>query len=162
MRTWLAMLCSAWMLAAPAVADSNDGVQLDRIFRRSTLQIATPNARLHTFNVWLADDPDRRARGLMFVKDLADDEGMLFIYEQSQPIGMWMKNTFIPLDMVFVDASGKVINVVRNTQPHSLETIESAGEALGVIELKGGTTQRLGIDKGALVSHPAFASRARK
>lgn len=139
-----------------ATADTTDGTQLDRIFRRSSLQIATPDARLHTFKVWIADDYERRARGLMFVKQLADDEGMLFIYEQPQSIGMWMKNTFIALDMLFVAADGKVINVAANAEPHSLKTIESRGDALGVIELKAGTAAKLHIAKGARVMHAAF------
>lgn len=156
---WIRGFLCVWavaLLATQVQAESSDAAQLDRIFRRSTLQIATPDARLHRFKVWLADDHDRRARGLMFVKHLEDDEGMLFIYEQPQPVGMWMKNTFIPLDMLFVDADGKVIKVVENTVPHSLETIASDGHALGVIELKGGTAKRLRIAKGARVMHIAF------
>lgn len=154
----LVSLCAALILASPALAESNDAAQLDRIYRRSTLQVATPDARLHTFKIWLADEPDRRARGLMFVKHLADDEGMLFIYEQPQPISMWMKNTFIPLDMVFVGADGKVLNVAENTEPHSLKTIDSSGNALGVIELKGGMAKKLRIAKGARVMHSAFGT----
>jgi uncharacterized membrane protein (UPF0127 family) len=152
----------ALLMATQAFAETNDARQLDRTFRRSTLQVATPDARLHTFNVWIADDDARRARGLMFVKQLPADAGMLFIYEEPQPISMWMKNTFIPLDMVFVGADGKVLNVVANTEPQSLKTIESKGDALGVIELNAGTAARLHIAKGALVVHAAFNSQARK
>lgn len=152
----LLYVCALAALAAPALAAADDAAQLDRIYRRSTLKVATPDARLHTFKVWLADDNERRARGLMFVKHLADDEGMLFIYDRAQPIAMWMKNTFIPLDMVFVAADGKVINVAENTEPHSLKTIESNGDALGVIELKAGTAKKLRIAKGARVMHAAF------
>ena len=152
----LLYLCITLVAPSSAHADTTGAAQLDRLFRKDTLQIATPDARLHSFKVWLADDPERRARGLMFVKHLADNEGMLFIYEQPQPVGMWMKNTFIPLDMVFVAADGKVIRVVENTEPHSLKTIESNGDALGVVELKAGTAARLRIAKGARVLHPAF------
>lgn len=139
--------------ASPNVTSSD----LDRIFRRSTLQIATPDARLHHFNIWIADDDQRRARGLMFIKQLGQDDGMLFIYPQVQPVAMWMKNTYVPLDMLFVGADGKVIRVVEKTKPLSLETIESGGPALGVVELPGGTAARLKITKGAQVMHPAFA-----
>lgn len=158
LRGWVCV-CAAVLLASQALGDSGDSAQLDRIFRRSTLQIATPDARLHTFKIWLADDPGRRARGLMFVKHLEDDEGMLFIYDQPQPVAMWMKNTFIPLDMLFVAADGKVMHVVENTTPHSLETIESNGFALAVVELKAGTAKRLRIAKGARVMHAALNSR---
>jgi uncharacterized membrane protein (UPF0127 family) len=162
MKRTVAALIGAWSLALIAHAASGDGsdaAQLDRMFPRTTLQIATPNARLHTFNVWVADDLERRARGLMFVKQLADDEGMLFIYERPQPVSMWMKNTFIPLDMLFVSADGKVMRVVENTTPHSLDTIDSQGDALAVVELKGGTAKRLGIARGAQVIHGTFGAR---
>jgi uncharacterized protein len=151
-------LCANFWATSIGLADGSDGTQLDRVFRKSILQIATPDARLHTFKVWIADDSERRARGLMFVKQLADDEGMLFVYEQAQPIGMWMKNTFIPLDMLFVATDGKVIRVAANTEPHSLTTIESNGDALGVVELKAGTAARLHIAKGARVMHAAFGN----
>jgi uncharacterized membrane protein (UPF0127 family) len=142
-------------------ADGTDAADLDRTFRRSTLQIATPDARLHKFNVWIADDEARRARGLMFVQHLAAQDGMLFVYPQPQAIAMWMKNTFVPLDMLFVAADGKVVTVVANTEPHSLKTIESGGIVLGVVELAGGTAARLKIAPGAQVIHPAFSTAAR-
>jgi uncharacterized protein len=154
-------LCANFSAISTGFADTPDSSQLDRIFRQSTLQIATPDARLHTFKVWIADDNERRARGLMFVKQLADNEGMLFVYEEAQRISMWMKNTFIPLDMVFIAADGKVINVAENTQPQSLTTIESDGDAIGVVELKGGTAARLHIAKGARVMHPVFSSASK-
>jgi uncharacterized membrane protein (UPF0127 family) len=135
--------------AAPEVTTKD----LDRVFRRSTLQIATPDARLHHFNTWIADDDQRRARGLMFIKQLRPDDSMLFIYPQPQRVAMWMKNTYVPLDIVFVAPDGKVINVARNTEPLSLKTIESGGIALAVIELPAGTAARLKITPGAQVIH---------
>jgi|SRR5687768_2759900 uncharacterized protein len=151
-------LLALLLLAAPALADSSDAAQLDRVFPRSALQIATPDARLHKFRIWIADNDQRRARGLMFVKQLADDEGMLFVYPRAVRAGMWMKNTFIPLDMLFVAADGKVMHVVENTEPHSLKTIEATSDVTAVIELKGGTASRLRIAKGARVMHPAFGA----
>jgi hypothetical protein len=79
-----------------------------RRFARSTLKIATPDAQLHKIDVWIADNDARRQRGLMFVEHMADDAGMLFIYPQPQPISMWMKNTHLSLDMLFVSANGRV------------------------------------------------------
>jgi uncharacterized protein len=149
------------LTAASVFADTPDA-QLDRIFPRSVMQIATPDARLHTFNIWVADDDQRRARGLMFVKQIADDDGMLFLYPQAIRAGMWMKNTFIPLDMLFVAADGKVMHVVENTEPQSLKTIEATSEVIAVIELKGGTAKRLHIAIGARVMHAAFGTQARK
>ncbi len=137
------------LLAMSALA--SDSTELDRIFERSTLQIATPDARVHRFRIWVADDDARRARGLMFVKKLEDDQGMLFVYPSERVISMWMKNTYIPLDMVFFDASGKIVHVVSNTEPMSLESIESKEPASAVLELKGGTANRLKIAPGARV-----------
>jgi len=94
--------------ATPSFAGaSQDAQQLDQAFSRSTLQIATADAKLHKIDVWVADNDVRRMRGLMFVKDLADDAGMLFVYPQSQEVGIWMKNTPLPLDILFVNADGK-------------------------------------------------------
>lgn len=152
----LALLLLALSRGAPAQPSDPAAPQLERLFRRSTLQIATPDARLHTFKIWVADDDARRARGLMFVRELAEDEGMLFIYPQERQIGMWMKNTYIPLDMLFVDRNGRVQQIVENTTPHSLTTIESKTPVLAVIELKGGAAARLKIAPGARVMHPAF------
>lgn len=129
---------------------------LDRVFQRSTLQIATPDARLHSFNIWIADDDQRRARGLMFIRELSADDGMLFIYDEPHPVAMWMKNTYVPLDMLFVSADGKVLRIAANTKPLSLDTIESGGPALAVIELAAGTAAHLKIVPGAQVMHPAF------
>jgi uncharacterized membrane protein (UPF0127 family) len=127
-------------------------------FPRSQLKIATPDARVHRFDIWIADTSARREQGLMFVKSLADDAGMLFIYPAPQPIAMWMKNTYIPLDMLFIRADGRVARVTPNTKPHSLETIESGESVLGVLELKAGTAAKMNIRAGALVMHPAFGT----
>ena len=152
----------ALFAAASARTDSVESRQLDQIFPRSTLQIATPDARLHTFNVWLAEDEAQRARGLMFVRSLGQDEGMLFVYPAERPLSMWMKNTFIPLDMLFVRADGRIEHVVENTTPQSLATIESKKPALAVIELNAGTAERLKIRPGARVMHAAFKQAASK
>lgn len=163
-KLWFSAICLLLLTLGRATADirndqPSDSRELDQIFQRSTLQVATPDARLHRFKVWVADDEPRRARGLMFVKHLNAGDGMLFVYPRPQMIAMWMKNTFIPLDMLFVAPDGKVTRVVENTEPHSLQTIESGGEVLGVVELAAGTAARLKIAPGAQVIHPAFAKK---
>jgi uncharacterized protein len=143
--------------AATAAAGTNkDAQQLDRLFSRSTLQIATPDAKLHKIDVWVADNDARRTRGLMFVEQLADDAGMLFIYPQPQPVNIWMKNTPLSLDILFVRADGRVHHVVENAKPLLLDTIPSNGAVLAVIELKAGSAARMNIRPGAQVIHPAF------
>ncbi len=138
-------------LLASSLATANDSAQLDRMFESGTLQIATPDARIHRFRIWVADNDMRRARGLMFVKALEDDQGMLFLYPTEQTISMWMKNTYIPLDMLFIDSTGKIVHVVHNTTPLSLDTIASKQPASAVLELKGGTAERLKLAPGARV-----------
>jgi len=128
-------------------------------FPQSTLQIATPDARVHRFNIWIANNDRLRQQGLMFVKDLPANAGMLFIYAQPHRISMWMKNTFIPLDMLFIRADGRVASIVANTKPHSLDTIQATEDVVAVLELKGGTAAALNIRKGAVVMHPLFERR---
>jgi uncharacterized protein len=128
-------------------------------FPRGTLEIAHGARKSHRFEVWIADTPARQAQGLMFVRSLPPLRGMLFVHEQPRPIGMWMKNTFIPLDMLFIGADGRIQQIVENTTPHSLEVIRSRAPALGVLEIAGGEARRLGIRPGQKVSHPAFGRR---
>lgn len=160
-RLLIALFVPLALLAAgtSAAADIADAAPLDQVFARSSLQIATPDARLHSFRVWIADSDARRARGLMFVKHLDTDAGMLFIYPSQQRIAMWMKNTYIPLDMLFVTANGRVAKVVEHTEPQSLKSIESGTEVIAVIELNAGTASKLQLRAGAQVIHPAFARR---
>lgn len=155
--TLLVLLCFG---SASAIAGKDDDAEaLNREFARSSLQVTGSNARVHTFQVWVADTEARRSRGLMFVKQMKADAGMLFVYPRAQRISMWMKNTDLSLDMVFVAANGRVLNVVSRTTPQSLDTIDSAGAALGVIELNAGTADRLGIRAGSQVIHAAFLPR---
>ena len=90
------------------------------------------------FEVWLADTPQRQAQGLMFVRSLPALRGMLFVHESPRPISMWMKNTYIPLDMVFIDGHGRIQQIVEQTTPHSLDLIRSNEPALAVLEIAGG------------------------
>jgi uncharacterized protein len=151
-----AFLCALLAWSAAVAAASNDTRQLDRMFPKSTLQIATPDARVHKIDVWVADTDARRMRGLMFVEHLADDAGMLFIYPYPQPVGIWMKNTPLSLDILFITADGRVHRVAENATPQSTDTIPSNGMVLGVIELKAGSAARMKVGPGAQVIHPAF------
>lgn len=153
------LCCCAFLGATWAFAADGSSEQLNQLFRRSALQIATPDARIHKFDVWIADDEPRRARGLMFVTKMADREGMLFLYPQPQLVAMWMKNTHISLDMLFVSADGRVERVAENTTPMSTKTIESGKPVLAVIELNAGAAKRMNIRAGAQVIHPAFSPR---
>lgn len=127
-------------------------------FARSSLAIVSGDQR-HNFSVEMAVTPEQRSRGLMFRRNLAPDAGMLFDYgPKPQRAMMWMRNTYIPLDMVFIDANGRIESIAERTVPFSLETISSRGPVLGVLELNGGTAARLGIAPGDLVEHPLFGT----
>ena len=87
---------------------------------------------------------------------MAANSGMLFLHERESPQLMWMKNTLIPLDMLFIDQTGKITRIVERTIPRSLNTISSRGKVLAVLELRGGTVSKLGIKTGDKVKHSAF------
>jgi uncharacterized membrane protein (UPF0127 family) len=128
-------------------------------FPTATLEITDGKKTKHAFDVWLADTPARQAQGLMFVRSLPPARGMLFIHPAPRPISMWMKNTYIPLDMVFIDERGRVQQVIANTKPHSLDLVRSKDPALAVLEIAGGEAQRLGLKAGQRVHHPALPGR---
>ncbi|MEQ9350907.1 MAG: DUF192 domain-containing protein, partial [Alphaproteobacteria bacterium] len=124
-------------------------------FGATRLQIESP-LRRHDFSVELADSPEQRARGLMCRTEVAADGGMLFDYGWPQRIAMWMRNTLVPLDMLFVDETGRIFVVVRNATPLSETVIDPGGPVRAVIELRGGTVDRLDIRRGDKVNHPIF------
>jgi len=103
----------------------------------------------HHFRVWIADTEPRREQGLMYVRALKPERGMLFVFDAPQIASFWMKNTLIPLDILFVAPDGRVIRIAASTTPLSLAPIGSMGVVRSVLELRGGTAQRLGIRPGA-------------
>jgi len=110
------------------------------------------------FTVEIADTEALRQRGLMFRQRLPEDRGMLFDYGHPQPVAMWMKNTYIPLDMVFIRADGTVAYVAENTVPHSLDPVGVREPVLGVLEVAAGTAKRIGLRPGDTVYHRIFES----
>jgi len=110
----------------------------------------------HKFTVEVATTPGQMEQGLMFRQSLPADAGMIFDYGVPSMAAMWMKNTLIPLDMLFVDQRGRIINIHERAVPGSLEPIAAAAPARAVIELNGGTAARLGIKPGDRVIFPIF------
>lgn len=108
------------------------------------------------FTVEIADDPQERSRGLMFRESMARGAGMLFIYETPQPASFWMKNTLIPLDMLFADKTGKIITVHSNAIPGDLTPIPGGPNVYAVLEINGGLANKYGISVGSQIRHPAF------
>jgi uncharacterized membrane protein (UPF0127 family) len=124
----------------------------------NTVEIATKTG-VHFFSVELAVNDEQRARGLMFRKELPEGKGMLFDFQTEQDVAFWMKDTYIPLDMIFIRANGRILRIAANTTPLSTQTVPSGGPVRAVLEVAGGTARRLGIEPGDRVAHPFFGSR---
>lgn len=124
-------------------------------FPRTTLEIVSGSKR-HRFEVWVADTDARKEQGLMFVRDLPENEGMLFPDCCS---GIWMKNTYIELDIVFVGKDGRIAKIARRARPFDETTIPAPGPVGAVVELAGGAAEMLGLTVGDRVSWAAPAAR---
>jgi uncharacterized membrane protein (UPF0127 family) len=111
---------------------------------------------VHVFSVEIADSDPAREKGLMFRKNLPDGQGMLFDFQREQEVSFWMKNTYIPLDMIFIQGNGRISHIVENAKPLSTALIPSDGPVLAVLEVSGGTAHRLGIRTGDRVAFPIF------
>ncbi|MES1155994.1 MAG: DUF192 domain-containing protein, partial [Pseudorhodoplanes sp.] len=98
-------------------------------------------------------------RGLMFRRELPEGQGMLFDFQREQDISMWMENTYISLDMLFINADGRIRRIAENTTPLSRQTIPAGGPVLGVLEVIAGTAKKFGIKPGDRVAHPMFSRR---
>lgn len=122
------------------------------------LAIQSRNGR-HAFKVEVMRDDAARSRGLMFRRTMAPDHGMLFDFQKVEPISMWMKNTYLPLDMLFIRSDGTVARVAAETEPLSTKVIPSGEPVLAVLELNAGTAAKLGIKAGDTVEHAAFRPR---
>ncbi len=148
----------AWLLVLPLHGAAAQQSPLATTFETSRLVIVSETGQ-HVFTVELAVTPEQRAQGLMYRRGMAADAGMLFDYSRRPGrASMWMKNTFIPLDMLFIKADGEIESIAARTVPHSLESISSRGPVRGVLELNGGTAARLGIRPGDRVEHPLFGT----
>jgi uncharacterized protein len=149
-RTLLLLFASL----AAGLATPRASAQL-QTFARSQLTILTAGGP-RRFSVELAETPPQMEQGLMFRTELAPDAGMLFDYKEPTVATMWMKNTLIPLDMLFVDAHGRIVNIHERAVPQSTDIIAAAAPVRAVIELNGGTVARLGIKPGDRVVFPIF------
>jgi uncharacterized membrane protein (UPF0127 family) len=145
-----ALLIACAILAAGRVAGSPRVIEARPLdtFPRERIAVETRSARRIVFEAWRADTYDTRAQGLMFVEELAPSQAMIFIYDPPQQVSMWMKNTYVPLDMLFADRSGCIVTVVANTKPLSLDSIVGSGPVAYVVEIKAGTAAAHGIARG--------------
>jgi uncharacterized protein len=143
----------AVLLVLGAVAGS--GAQAASV---QPLEIVTRNG-VQVFSVEMATTEQEKETGLMYRKELADGKGMLFDFSPEQQVSMWMKNTYISLDMIFIRADGRILRIAENTEPMSTRIIPSGGLAKGVLEVIAGTAKKYGIEPGDRVGHPLFNSR---
>jgi uncharacterized membrane protein (UPF0127 family) len=145
-------------LAAAALA----GCLLAPAARAETLEALTVETAggPRVFQVEVMRTDEQRARGLMYRRHMPEDRGMLFDFKTEQPVSMWMKNTYLPLDMLFIAKDGKVTSVAENAEPMS-ERIIPGGTVLGVLEINAGVAAKLGIKAGDKVRHPTFGPTAK-
>ena len=133
-------------LPLSASAQNYSMSDLEQAFDKTSLVISGSNHACYMFDTYVARNNNQRARGLMFVRDMPEFTGMLFIYDRPANLSMWMKNTYIPLDILFFAMNGEIANIARNTEPLSLASISSSERVNYVLELNAGVTEKLGID----------------
>lgn len=147
LSVFLALLC---LLPAACKAESGDATK--------HLTIISRDGKNHVFNIELALTQQQQIKGLMGRTEMAADAGMLFYFPQEEERGFWMKNTLIPLDMIFIKKDGTILRVHDSAKPNDLTSVKSNGPAIAVLELNGGTAKRLGIMDGDKVRHPFFGN----
>lgn len=142
---------AAALLLAVGQSATGFATSLDEAFATDVLIIEASAPACYRFDVYLAFERSQQARGLMHVRELPERTGMLFVYPESDYHSMWMKNTFIPLDIAFVLADGRIANIARDTEPLSLQSIAASEPVNYVLELNAGVTARLGIDENSRI-----------
>jgi uncharacterized membrane protein (UPF0127 family) len=150
-----ALLFLAALLFALSATHADASMRVERLWLVTSAGKETP------IDAEIAEEPEEKRLGLMFRTELPDGRGMLFPYGEPREITMWMHNTYIPLDMVFIRADGRVHRIESSAEPLSDRIIASQGPVTAVLELPGGAAERLGLKPGDLVRHPLFAAPAR-
>ena len=152
MMRWMAMIWAVVAALLLSGCTGADGASDNAPSGLDLAQVTIVDAgRSHRFTVEVARTAEEQRQGLMFRTDMADDAGMIFPFAQPKIASFWMQNTLIPLDMLFIRADGSIDRIAENAVPESLEPVASGGEVVAVLELKGGTAARLGIDESARV-----------
>lgn len=147
------IVCVWFLLSAQSSEYDFEGT-VDEAFEKTTVVISASANACYLFNVYVAMTSEQHRRGLMFVRDMPEMTGMLFVYRQSRILGIWMKNTYIPLDLIFFAADGRIVDIYENAQPHTLESRRSSEPVNYVLELNGGISERLQIDTDSTVILP--------
>ena len=127
-------------------------------FAKDALVIKTQAGKTHVFQIELAISPQQTARGLMNRDELAADHGMLFVFNKPEIQTMWMKNTHIPLDMLFIDKAGRIKHIAPMARPYDEKVISSQVPVSFVLEINGGQAEKLGINVGDMLQHRLFSN----
>jgi uncharacterized membrane protein (UPF0127 family) len=154
MRTLLAAALLVLVANTGNAEPRPDGLIPLEAFPKTTLEIKSGTQK-HVFDIWLAQTPEEQEQGLMFVRDLPENRGMLFVSATPRVFNMWMKNTYIPLDMVFIGKDGRIAKIAERTVPHSLATISSDVPVAAILEIKGGEARRRALHAGDSVQWAA-------
>jgi len=147
-------IACVWLLLSAQSAEYDFEGTVDEAFEKTTIVISASVHACYLFDVYVASTSAQQRRGLMFVRYLPDTSGMLFVYRQARILSIWMKNTYIPLDIIFFAADGRIVNIHENAEPHTLESRRSAEAVNYVLELNGGISERLQIDTTSQVILP--------
>jgi len=150
-RGLLFLLAALFVVTLPFVGTAG-GVAAAEL---QPLEIASKGG-VHVFAVEMASTPAEQAKGLMFRRELPEGQGMLFDFHHEQPTSFWMKNTYIPLDMIFIRGDGRILRIAENTVPLSEALVPSGGPVRAVLEVNAGMARKLGIAPGDRVAHPIF------
>jgi uncharacterized protein len=154
LRYILTLLVLLGAMAVPQTPRAQDSAPLELAsYPRTDLTITQAKPpKVYSFRVWIADTPQRAEQGLMFVNDLPETQGMVFPLDPPRVENMWMKNTYIELDMLFIGANGRVTKIIERAQPLSLQTLSSGAPVRAVVELRGGSAAKLSLKIGDQVN----------
>ncbi len=151
LRAALAILALLCLAGAPqyAAAQAQPEGNLESL-------VIVSGGKRNVFQVEVMRTSEQRAKGLMYRRYMPPDRGMLFDFGSSEPVAMWMQNTYIPLDMLFIRKDGSIARIAENTEPLSTRTIPSGEPVLSVLEINGGVARQLGIKPGDRIEHSLF------
>jgi uncharacterized protein len=151
-----ALLAAVLLIAASAALPQSAPPEPLSAFPQSLLAIRTSSGKVVNFKIWEADTQKREEQGMMFIREMDEHTGMLFMFPENKPVSMWMKNTYVSLDLLFLNAQGKIDYIAEKATPRSEAIIGPPTPEFAVLELKGGACERFGIKVGDKVLHRNF------
>jgi uncharacterized membrane protein (UPF0127 family) len=154
-----ALLAAGLLITAGAALAQSPAPEPLSAFPQSLLAIRTSSGKVVNFKIWEADSRKREEQGLMFIREMDEHTGMLFMFPENKPVRMWMRNTYVSLDLLFLDAHGKIDYIAERATPLSDAIIGPATAEFAVLELKGGACEHFGIKVGDQVLHKNFKKK---